>query len=101
MIVSEIGSKAGELDSGILLIEFHYGDGFSDVVVPGFSAGDAVEAREVAGWEEEVDGGGNGAINFVLGRKVGSGEMNGVVAEGLGVEATFRVWLQIQLRSDL
>ena len=74
-----------------------YGDRVADVMMPGFGAGNAVEAREGSGGKEEVDGGGDRAVDFVFRRELRGGKMNGMVSECFDVEATFWVRLQIQL----
>ncbi|WVZ09593.1 hypothetical protein V8G54_014123 [Vigna mungo] len=60
-------------------------------------ARNAMEARKGSGGKEEVDGGGDRAIDFVFRRELRGGKMNGMVSECFDVEATFWVRLQIQL----
>ncbi|BAT76895.1 hypothetical protein VIGAN_01496100 [Vigna angularis var. angularis] len=91
LILTEIRSKVKERE------KHAYGERVADVMMPCFGAGYAMEARKGSGGKEEVDGGGDRAIDFVFRRELRGGKMNGMVSKCFDVEATFWVRLQIQL----
>jgi len=97
LILTKIRSKTSELHTPIFVVQFHNGERVADVMMPGFGAGNAMEARKGSGGKEIVDGGGDRAIHFVFRGKLRGGKMNGTVSECFRVEPTFWVWFQIQL----